>query len=247
MGSPFFTIFIHLFIYYYCYYFYRVPPITLWGLLPFAVELPFSLLGSSPSHCGLLSFSLSHWVPAWGPFASHSSEGLLLIFPWGSSPCYYGGCLPSWLLGSPPFLAGAHPHLVHSTVGLPHISVGLPHIAVGLFTISSWGFVSLWGSSPSRSLNCGASPSRSLNSGAYPHLCGALHHLSVGLHLAVGLFPISLTQLWGFSTSLCWSLSPLSVGLPFTEGLFPLSLTQLHTHSTVALDWFLYLAPGSVK
>ena len=225
LWAPHFLLFLFIYLFIsYCYYFYRVPPITLWGLLPFAVELlPFSLLGSSPSHCGLLCPIGLLPPSAWGPFTSHSSEGLLPIFPWGSSPCYYGGCLPSWLLGSPPFLAGA------------------PPLSLGLFPISLpqlRGFpTSLWGSSPSRSLN----------SGAYPHLCGALHHLSVGLHLAVGLFPLSLTQLWGFSTSLCGSLSPLSVGLPFTEGLFPLSLTQLHTHSTVALDWFLYLAPGSVK
>ena len=130
-----------------------------------------------------------------------------------------------------PSLPGAS---THRCGALHHFFVGL-RLAVGLFPISLTqlrGFpTSLWGSSPSRSLY----------SGAYPHLCGALHHLSVGLHLAVGLFPISLTQLWGFSTF------PLSVELPFTEGLFPLSLTQLHTHSTVALDWFLYLAPGSVK
>ena len=73
LWAPHFLLFLfnYLFIYY-CYYFYRVPPITLWGLLPFAVELlPFSLLGSSPSHCGLLSFSLSHWAPpslSMGPF-----------------------------------------------------------------------------------------------------------------------------------------------------------------------------------
>ena len=221
MGSSFFY---YLFIYYYCYYFYRVPPITLWGLLPFAVELlPFSLLGSSPSHCA--SHCLIGLLPpsAWGPFASHSSEGLLPIFPWGSSPCYYGGCLPSWLLDSPPFLAGA-----------PPLSLGLIPISFTQlwgFPTSLWGFhTSLWGSTPflrGASSRCGALPhlahstvglphisvglfpSRSLNSEAYPHLCGALHHLSVGLHLAVGLFPISLTQLWGFSTSLCGSL-PLS-------------------------------------
>ena len=44
----------------------------------------------------------------------------------------------------------------------------------------------------------GRFPSRSLNGGASPHLCGALHHLSV---LSVGLFPISLTRLWGSSHS----------------------------------------------
>ena len=66
LWAPHFYLFIYLLL------FYRVPPITLWGLLPFAVELlPFSLLGSSPSHCGLLSFSLSHWAPpslSMGPF-----------------------------------------------------------------------------------------------------------------------------------------------------------------------------------
>ena len=70
MGSPFFTIFIYLFIYYYL-FLSRSSHHTV-GAPSFAVELlPFSLLGSSPSHCGLLSFSLSHWAPpslSMGPF-----------------------------------------------------------------------------------------------------------------------------------------------------------------------------------
>ena len=66
--------------------------------------------------------------------------------------------------------------------------------------------LSPWGSSPSRSLNCGASPHLC---GASTHRCGALHHFFVGLRLAVGLFPISLTQLRGFPTSL-WGSSHLA-------------------------------------
>ena len=177
--------------------------ITLWGLLPFAVELlPFSLLGSSPSHCGLLCPIGLLPPSAWGPFTSHSSEGLLPIFPWGSSPCYYGGCLPSWLLGSPPFLAGA-----------PPLSLGLIPIS---FT-QLWGFpTSLWGSSP---FLRGAS-SR----------CGALPHLApstAGLpHISVGLFPISLTQQWGLPTSV-WGSSPSFRGSSSRCGALP-PLALLH-------------------
>ena len=237
LWAPHFLLFLFIYLFIIS-YFYRVPLITLWGLLPFAVEIfPFSLLGSSPSHSpshcliGLQHGALSHRTQVRG-YSPSSHGGPLPATIRGLSSILVARLSP-FLSGGSPALPGAHPHLVHLTVGLPHISVGLPHIAVGLFTISSWGFVSLWGSSPSHSLNCGASPHLC---GALPHLahstvgptqhlCGALHHLSVGLHLAVGLFPISLTQLWGFSTSLCGSLSPLSVGLPFTEGLFPLSLT----------------------
>ena len=203
-GLPIFYYF-YLFISY-CYYFYCVPPITLWGLLPFAVELlPFSLLGSSPSHCGLLCHIGLLPPSAWGPFTSHSSEGLLPIFPWGSSPCYYGGCLPSWLLGSPPFLAGA-----------PPLSLGLIPIS---FT-QLWGFpTSLWGSSP---FLRGAS-SR----------CGALPHLApstAGLpHISVGLFPISLTQQWGLPTSV-WGSSPSFRGSSSRCGALPPL-----AHSTVGL------------
>ena len=212
MGSPFFTIFIYLFI---VIIFIAFLPSHCGGSFPSQWSSspshcwapPLLTVGSSPSHCliGLLPPS------AWGPFASHSSEGLL---PIGSSPCYCGGCLPSWLLGSPPFLAGAPPlslgiipisftqlwgfptslwgfhtslwgfhtslwgsspflHGASSRCGaLPHLAhstVGPTHICVGLFTIFPWVFISLWGSSPSRLLNCGASP-----------------------HLSVGLFPLSL-------------------------------------------------------
>ena len=61
MGSPFFTIFIYLFIYY---YFIAFLPSHCGGSFP-------SQWSSSPSHCGLLSFSLSHWAPpslSMGPF-----------------------------------------------------------------------------------------------------------------------------------------------------------------------------------
>ena len=141
------------------------PPLLTVGLLP------FSLLGSSPSHCwaaplltvGLLPFSLSHW---------------------GSSPSH---CL----VGAPPSLSmGALSHRTHSSEGLlPIFLWGVISLllqlslSLGLIPISfteMWGFpTSLWGSPP---------------------LCGALHRLSLGPHLIVGLFPISLTQL---SSSLC--------------------------------------------
>ena len=96
----------------------------------------------------------------------------------------------------------------------------------------------------------GRFPSRSLNGGASPHLCGALHHLSVGLplcgalphlaHSTVGLFSLYcgalLTLLWGSSHSTV-GLPHLSVGLHLTVGLFPISLTRLwgSSHSTVGL------------
>ena len=199
---------------------YSVPP---WGLLPFAVELlPFSLLGTSPSHC-LIGAPPSLSM---GPFrialtqvrgSSPSSRGR-------SSPSYYRGSSPSRSFGSPPCsgppsLPGAHPHLVHSTVGFPtslwgsspslhgasshygalphltHSTVGLPHISVGLFSISPWGFISLWGSSPSHSQLWGFPTSLW---GSSPSLrrasshCGALFHLAHGLpHISVGLFTIS--------------------------------------------------------
>ena len=233
MGSS--ILFIYLFIYYHYYYYYyyllsRSFPSHCGGSFP-------SQWSSSTSHCGLLPFSLSHWgssLPQHGPL-SHRTQVR------GSSPSSRGGVLSLLLRGlssisavrlslflsrGSPSLLGAHPHLIHSTVGLPHIAVGLPHIAVELFTISTWGFFSLWGSSPSRSLNCGASPHLCgalphLNCGAYPHLCGTLRgassrcgalphlaHSTAGLpHISVGLFPISLTQLRGFPTSL-WGSSP---------------------------------------
>ena len=180
LWAPPFYLFIYLFIYYHHYYYYllsRSFPSHCGGSFP-------SQWSSSPSHCGLLPFSLSHWgssLPQHGPLSHHTQVR-------GSSPYSRGGVLSLLLRGlssisavrlslflsrGSPSLLGAHPHLIHSTVGLPHISVGLPHIAVELFTISTWGFFSLW-----------------------------------------GLFPISLTQLRGFPTSLWGSSPSQLWGLP---------------------------------
>ena len=85
----------------------------------------------------------------------------------------------------------------------------------------------------------GRFPSRSLNGGASPHLCGALHHLSVGLplcgalphlaHSTVGLFSL-------YCGVYCGASPPLR-GASLTVGLFPISLTRLwgSSHSTVGL------------
>ena len=150
-----------------------------------------------------------------GRFPSRSLNG-------GASP-HLCGALHHLSVGLP--LCGALPHLAHSTVGLFSLYCGALLTLLWGFPTSPWGFISLWGSSPSRSLDCGALLTLLWGSS---HSTVGLPHLSVGLHLTVGLFPISLTQL-------------------VIEGLFPLSLTQLHTHLALALDWILDLAPGSVK
>ena len=225
LWTPPFAYGLPIFIYLFIYYYFIVsshhtvgapslrsgaPPLLTVGLLPFSLWAPLLLtvsLGSSLPQHG----ALSHRTQVRG-----SSMGVLSLLLRGLSSILVAWLSP-FLSGGSPSLPGAHPHLVHSTVGLPHISVGLLHIAVGLFTISSWGFVSLWGSSPSRSLNCGASP----------HLCGALPHLAhstVGpTHICVGLFtifPWVFISLWGSSPSRslnCGASPHLSVGL------FPLS------------------------
>ena len=157
---------------------------------------PF-LSGGSPS------------LPGAHPHLVHSTVGLPHISACGALHHFFVGLrlavglfpisLPQ-LRGFPTSLWGSS-HLAHSTVGPTHI-------CVGLFTIFPWVFISLWGSSPSRSLNCGASP-----------------------HLSVGLFPLSpwgflslrgsslsrslnctLTQLWHSTGSCILLLAPSSRG-----------------------------------
>ena len=114
-----------------------------------------------------------------GRFPSRSLNG-------GASP-HLCGALHHLFVGLP--LCGALPHLAHSTVGLFSLYCGALLTLLWGFPTSPWGFISLWGSSPSRSLDCGALLTLLWGSS---HSTVGLPHLSVGLHL---------TPLWGFPTS----------------------------------------------
>ena len=117
-----------------------------------------------------------------GRFPSRSLNG-------GASP-HLCGALHHLSVGLP--LCGALPHLAHSTVGLFSLYCGALLTLLWGFPTSPWGFISLWGSSPSCSLDCGALLTLLWGSS---HSTVGLPHLSVGFHLTVGLFSISLTQL----------------------------------------------------
>ena len=203
-----------------------LPP-SAWG--PFASHsseglLPIFPWGSSPCYYG---GCLPSWLLGSPPFLEGAPPLSLGLIPisftqlWGFPTSLWGFHTSLW--GSSPFLRGASsrcgalPHLAHSTVGPTHI-------CVGLFTIFPWVFISLWGSSPSRSLNCGASP-----------------------RLSVGLFPLSprgflslrgsslsrslnctLTQLWHSTGSCILLLAPSSRGGGGRGGgLLPLPPTHL--------------------